>query len=52
MYGMGMLSSDLMGRLSLDGLEAGANESSTEASCDLLADSDMVQLSLELEKEK
>lgn len=45
------LSSDLTSRLTLT-TDLGPNESSTEANCDLLATTDMAQLSLEIEKER
>ncbi|WAR03573.1 MERL-like protein [Mya arenaria] len=52
LYGMGRMPSDLATHLTLTSGDYGPNESSTEASCDLLANTDMVSLSLELEKEK
>ncbi|XP_052227279.1 merlin-like isoform X2 [Dreissena polymorpha] len=51
-YSIHNLTSDLSSRLTLLGADPGLNESCTEASCELLVNTDMAQLSLELEHEK
>lgn len=51
MYGIHNLTSDLSTHLMLSN-NAGIDESCTEGSCDLLATTDMLQLSMEIEKER
>ncbi|XP_060602410.1 merlin-like [Ruditapes philippinarum] len=51
MFSIPNLTSDLASHLTLSP-DLGPNESTTEANCDLLATTDMAQLSLEIEKER